>query len=309
VEFCERHGIVGIGWSGVNPKIAASATRSALNQHVSEAYPDYKTAKQRGAATGQIYRFAQECHVGDFFLYYVPYRKQVVIARAVAGPIYRDFDLDDPNDIYHCWRVEIACPPISILDLYAPLRGKLLGPKMSFWEVGHFEEISRIIAGDSPSLVAAPDAELAKAYSTLRELLLQRAEALDHSDWEWLVVDYFKAQGAHVDERRVGKSIPIIDVEAVFDHGELGQEKWRIQVKRHQGKKIDWPAIERDLDHVGEDVNFCYVSVYGFTDEAHSRADDREVRVMEAADFAPFLMTGKIRDSLRAKLKIPAFVC
>ena len=58
------------------------------------------------------------------------------------------------------------------------------------------------------------------------------AEALNERDWEWVVVDWLKTQGAHVDERHVGKNQPIIDAEARFDHGELGEDLWRVQVKR-----------------------------------------------------------------------------
>jgi hypothetical protein len=99
----------------------------------------------------------------------------------------------------------------------------------------------------------------------------------------------------------------VIDFEAVFDHGELPHEIWRVQGKRLQGRKGDWPAIEKDLGHVGEGVSFCYVSVYGFTEGAQTRADAEGVRLMEAADFARFLLAGKARETLRAKLSIPAF--
>ena len=35
-------------------------------------------------------------------------------------------------------------------------------------------------------------------------------------------------------------------------------------------QQIDWPAIEKDYEHAGEDVQFCFVSVYGFTPEARA---------------------------------------
>jgi hypothetical protein len=56
-------------------------------------------------------------------------------------------------------------------------------------------------------------------YEQLRNLVVQRLAALTDRDWELLVVDYLKAQGAHVDERRVGGNRPVIDVEAYFDQG------------------------------------------------------------------------------------------
>jgi restriction endonuclease Mrr len=176
---------------------------------------------------------------------------------------------------------------------------------MSFWQLHAFETVHQIASGTAPNIASATDPELASAYRHLTELLLRRAEALDANDWEWLVVDYFKAQGAHVDERQVGGSRSIIDAEAHFDHGDLGEEVWRIQVKRYQDQTVDWPEIEHDLMRVGA-AQFCFVSVYGFTDMARKNAQEQGVRVLEAADFVPFLLGGKIRARLREKLKLPA---
>jgi hypothetical protein len=153
-------------------------------------------------------------------------------------------------------------------------------------------------------LAVAPDPDLEAAYRQLQTLVIRRAEALNEQDWEWLVVDYLKAQGAFVDERLVGGSRPIIDAEAVLDHGELGKEVWRVQVKRYQGRPVDWPEIEADYRNAG-DANFCYVSVFGFTEQARQSADDEEIRLMEAGDFVRFLLGGKLRPRLPDKLRFP----
>jgi hypothetical protein len=138
----------------------------------------------------------------------------------------------------------------------------------------------------------------------LRTLLVRRAEALNAEHWEWLVVDFLKAQGAHVDERRVGGSRPIIDAEARFDHGELGEEIWRVQVKR-LNHEVGWDIIESDLRHVG-DARFCFVSVFGFSPEARQRAAAAGVVLLEAGDFSRFLLSGKLRARLREQLRLPA---
>jgi hypothetical protein len=108
-----------------------------------------------------------------------------------------------------------------------------------------------------------------------------------------------------VDERKVGGAGAVIDVEARFPRGELGEEVWRVQVKRYQDKQIDWPAIEKDFQHAGEDAKFCFVSVYGFTPEAEAKADEEGIRLMEVGDFTRFLLSGKVRDRLREKLALP----
>lgn len=288
----------------VDPSIAAFASHRDLRRHVTEVCDFYKTERERGAGTGQIFRFVQECQPGDYVLYYNPPKKHVVFTRVVSGPLFRDFDLDDRTDIFHYREVEYSREPVPILDLYGPLKGKLLGPRMSFWEIGSHEVVDTIANGGSPAIAAAEDPELMAAYRNLRSLVLKRAESLNEADWEELAVDYFIAQGAHV-LGRVGGNQPIIDAEAIFHHGELGEEVWRIQVKRYQDRVVDWPTIQRDFEHVGAESRFCYVSVYGFSAEARTRADDESVHLMEAADFTRFLLSGRCRESIRQKLRLP----
>jgi hypothetical protein len=78
-----------------------------------------------------------------------------------------------------------------------------------------------------------------------------------------------------------------------------------VQVKRYQDRQIDWPAIEKDYEHAGEDVQFCFVSVYGFTPEARAKAAEEGITLLEAGDFTRFLLSGKVRERLREKLALP----
>jgi predicted Mrr-cat superfamily restriction endonuclease len=124
IPSCERHGIVGLGWKDVDPEILHQATRDDLWRHVAETY---RAAGLRnatiGAYTGQLYRFARECEVGDYILYYDPPRKRVRICRVTSGPLYRDFDPSEDIDIWHFRRVEYPAPPIPLLDFYGGLKG------------------------------------------------------------------------------------------------------------------------------------------------------------------------------------------
>jgi predicted Mrr-cat superfamily restriction endonuclease len=258
--------------------------------------------------TGQLFKFAQECAVGDYVLYYDPPKKLVRICRVTSGLFRRDVDLAAEDDIWQCRKVEYPVKPIPILDFCGALKGRLLGPRMSFWEIGEgFEIVDRLAHGERPD--KASDPEMEAAYARLSELILERAKNLDATDWEWLVADYFKAQGAHVDERHVGGTGAVIDVEARFHRGELpaGDDIWRVQVKRYQGREVDWPTIEKDFEHVGDAGHFCFVSVYGFTEEARARADEEDVLLLEAANFTKFLLSGRVRERIRVKLQLPDF--
>ncbi|GEM_PF-1210415 len=304
VDFCERHSVVGVGWKEVDTRVLRTATRDQLAAHVRERCTFYSNARQRGNAVGQLWRFGRECAPGDYVLYYDPPRKHVRICRVTSDAEARAFEPDDATDVWHVRRVEHPVAPIPVLDFYGAIKGRLLGPRSTFWEIRPFEVVDLLARKIAPNLVAASDPELAAAYERLRELVVRRAEALDDRDWEMLVADYFKAQGAHVDGR-IGGSGAVIDVEARFPHGELGEELWRVQVKRLQDRQIGWEVIEEFCEHAGEDVRLCFVSVYGFTEEARTKADEAGVRLMEAGDFTQFLLSGRFRDRLRYRLALP----
>lgn len=301
VPFCERHKIVGVGWAGVDMDILAARDRNALRRHVARWYPNDNRAL--GSAVGQIWRFAHECKVGDYVVYYDPPRKRVQVGRFTSEIKKRTFELDDPTDVWLYREVELAKEPIPIVDFFGGLRGRLLGPKMSIWEIRDARAVvARLFQGEPPDVVADP--ELLRAYDELKKLVAKRAEALTAQDWEWVVVDYFIAQGARVDERLVGGSRPVIDLEARFDHGELGEELWRVQVK-HLHRPVDWPTIHAVHENAGACDRFAFVSVAGFTDDARVQADDEEIVLLEGTDFTRFLLSGKLRHRLRERLRLP----
>jgi len=305
VPFCELHRIIGIGWQMIDLAVVALGSHEELVEHVRERCTWYGSNREVGGAAGNLSRFIRDCTPGDYVLYYDPPNKQVVITRVISDALYRDFELDDPVDVWHYRRVEYPVPPISILDLHGSIKGGLLGPRGTFWSLDRsYVVIDHLAHGRDPGTQVAPDVEVTEAYERLRSLLVTRAQALNDHDWEWLVVDYLKAQGAQVDERAVGGSRPIIDVEARFDHGELPEEVWRVQVKRLQDRRVDWPAIEHDASHAGE-ARFCYVAVFGFTAQARERAAAEGIVLLEAGDFTRFLLGSRVRPELRAKLRLP----
>jgi hypothetical protein len=277
VDFCEKHNIVGIGWVGVS-------------------------------ATGQVLQFVDDCAIGDYIIYYNPPRKEVRICRVLSEAMYRDFDLTGPEaniDIWHYRKVEYPFPPTAILDFHAGLKGRILDPRVSFWELmGAYQTIDQIARSRTPQIAATADSEIMQAYATLRALVVARSEALNEKDWQCLVVDYLKAQAAWVYEKEAAIDQPRINVEARFNHGEFGEELWRVYIIRSNGQKVDRLEIEQDLKVAGN-ARLCFVAVFGFTEQARQLAHDRGARLMEPADFTAFLLTGKLRESIRQKLRVP----
>jgi predicted Mrr-cat superfamily restriction endonuclease len=311
VPFCERHSIVGIGWKNVPSNVIASASRDDIYKNLSER-PEYAGSESSfGQWTGALYRFGQACTEGDYVLYYDPGTKRVQICRVLSASEYRGFDLGAEDlkgeqvDIWHYRKIKYATEPIPILDLYGTLKGRLLGPRGTFWELrDEYNTIHQLSMGLPPHLLAASDPEIRTAFEQLRDLVVGRAKALNERDWEHVVADYFKAQGGQVDEGSIGGSRGTIDVEAIFNHGEIPETTWRVQVKRLQDQPVNWPMIASDLQYIG-DSRFCYVSVFGFTDEARRRADEEGVLLLEAGNFISFLLGGRVRPSVARKLSLP----
>lgn len=308
VPFCEKHHIVGVGWQGADFEIVSKPSREMLWKHLQEVHGDQSSGRI-GQWTGALYRFSHEVEPDDYILYYDPNSKFVRVCRVESGLRRRDFDLDAQDtegqkvDIWFCRNVTTVAT-VPVLDLDGVLKGKILGPRGTCWELSDcYGRVDAIVSGISIHLNQDP--EIQKIYSELRDLVTERAKSLNDREWEQLVADYFVAQGAHI-RGKIGGSTTAIDLEAYFDQGELGESKWRIQVKRTT-QPIGWDAIEYTLKIAG-DFPVCFVSVNGFTDDALKKADAWEENILillEASHFFLFLLGDKLRPELRNKLAIP----
>jgi len=220
----------------------------------------------------------------------------------------RDFDLGALDtegkevDIWFYRRAGVVAT-VPVLELDGVLKGKILGPRGTCWELSDcYDRVDAIVTGVSPHVKEDP--EIQQHFFALRELVTERAKSLNAEQWEQLVEDYFVAQGAHI-RGKVGGSQLAIDMEAYFDQGELGESRWRIQVKR-EAYAVNWDAIEYTLKIAG-DYPVCFVSVNGFTDEALKKADAWEgnpVVLLEASHFL-LLLGSKLRPELQRSLALP----
>ncbi len=304
VPFCEKHGIVGVGWGNLDVAMLSGGKRDQLRDALKKSYGN--DARALGSAVGQLWRFARECSIGDYVIYYDPPQKRVQVAKVTSELKRRDFEPTVNIDVWLYREVKLATAPIAIVDFYGALKGAVLGPRMSFWELrGQAATVEQLFLGNPVGPWVAPDPQILASYQTLRDLVLARTKLLDASDWERLAADYFREQGARVEEEHIGGSMAVIDFEARFDRGELGTELWRVQVK-HLKHPVDWAAIEKDYDNSGDCDRFAYVSVAGFTTDAMEKADEKgDIVLLEAQDFTRFLLSGRFRSALQAKLKLP----
>ena len=298
VPFCERHQVIGLGWIDIDTAVLGGKSWADVEHHGRSQGFD-------GRALGQLWRFARECEVGDYVLYYDPPKKHVRITRVKSPLLRRDFELEEQHgvDIWQCRKVEYPVDPIPILDFYGALKGSLLGPRMSFWKLPDVEAITDLAGGRRPGLAGAADPDLETAYRRLSKLVLKRAADLNEKDWEVVVADYFRDQGAHI-EGRVGGNRAVVDIEARFSHGEIGNELWRVQVKRYQDQPVDWPEIEGYMGLAGE-ARFCFFSTFGFTVDARVKAEEHDVVLLEAAGLVRFLLGGGVSEPIRRKLRLP----
>lgn len=307
VPFCEKHEIIGIGWKDVDLNKVKDKKYEDVRKYIS-GIPGLCNGDERriGSDTGNLIRFINDCKKGDYILYYDPPNKNVQISKVVSDAQYRNFDLDNQSmDIWHYRKVEYPTKPISIIDFDGRLKGGVTGPRLAFWQL---EGLTGAVEENITGKVNQTDPEISHAFHNLRELLTKKSLIMTDVDWEVVVADYFRAQGAQV-LGKIGGNQPVIDVEARFNRGELGEETWRGQVKYYRNNKVDWPEIEYYYTRVpvGNDVRFFYVSVSGFTEAARSNAYEQGIQLFEAGNFMRFFLSDKLSERLKQKLGLITF--
>lgn len=308
IPFCEKKGIVGVGWEEVDLGVASSGDKDALraNLRATSYYKNNEAAV--GRACGSLYRFCVECKIGDYILYYDPSGKKVRIAQVESEAKRRDFDLNDKTDIW-IYR-EVSYPDavvsgIPIVSFDGTLKGSLLGPRGTFWSIS-FDRVDMIAQGKRPNFKGATIEDMETTQSKLWELVKVRSSILNDSDWETLAADYFRELGAHVGN--VGGSQAVQDFEAIFCKGSQLEQKWRVQVKRYQDRVATWSEIQNFIDKVdSETTNLCFVSVFGFEPEALQKADMKDgpmIKLLTLEDFYQFIVSGKYNSALAEKMGI-----
>ncbi len=302
IPFCAERGVVGLGWRMVDLEVLRTGSFDSLRDHVRERCGWYGSDGAISLARGQLWRFTRDCQVGEIIVYYDPKRKDAVFCRVDSEVERRSADDGDPViDIWFVRRVSIL-RRIPILNLRGTVKGRLLGPRLSFWRLNP-APLVRQLAERGSSIQR--NSEIEGAYAALVELVVEQVRRLNDKHWEALVAEYFRAQGAQI-RGRVGGSQAVIDVEAHFPRGALGPETWRVQVKRLTERAVSAERILQDYENCGDCDRFGYVSAFGFTDEARQRADEANIALWEPRDFAIFLLSDRVGEILRDQLGFPA---
>lgn len=301
VEFCEERGIIGVGWCEVDLGEVEADDEQLLRKHLRDVYgPGFPSGWP-----GALRRFVNVCQSGDYVVYYVPQRKSFVICQVDGPASKRTTEVENDIDIW-ITRGATVLNEIPVVEFFAPLKGRVLGPRMSFWQLhDEGETLAILAAGGDPLRIGAPDPQVLAALRTLQELATTRLHALDDRDYELLTADFFRAQGAEI----VGRTgaAAVIDVHARFARGSIGPDDWFVQVKRYQDQAIGVQPIEELVAHAGESGHVCFVSAFGFTSEARRFADAAGVHLLEASDFVPLALAGGLRAELQRKLGLPGW--
>lgn len=300
VEFCEKRSVVGVGWHDVDLELVRKGDISGTREHVQSVTGEHYKAAWPGA----LHRFVCECSIGDYVAYYVPQRKEVVVAGVTGEATRREDELDTDIDIWIERQVEIF-GTFPIVGFHAPLRGRVTIPRQAIWQLHDaWPTLDALVRGEDPTLSAAPDPAVIEAMRRLRSLVTERLRKLNSSDYELLTAQYFKAHGAEI----IGKvgSRSVYDVHAVFGRGDLGTH-WFAQVKRFEGKQVGVGDLQTFLDNAGDSGQLCYVSADGFTKEAWEFADDASIYLLESGDFVPLALAGELGNVIQPKLELPGW--
>lgn len=301
IPFCEKRGIVGVGWEKIDLKVATSGDITALWNHIKQA-GYYQKDRSVGVACGNLYRFCVECKIGDYILYYDPANKRVKIAQVTSEVKKRDFDLKDETDIWFYREVKFPSAVekgIPSVSFDGTLKGSLLGPRGTFWSMP-FDRVDLIAQGKKPNFSGASNEEIQSALENVWNLIKKRSSSLDWNKWEVLAADYFRELGAHVG--KIGGSREVQDFEAVFCRGTKLEQRWRVQVKRYQDKQATWDEVKDFINKVDdENTKLAFVSIYGFTQEAEEKSESEEgegITLLTMEDFNHFILSGKYSPEL-----------
>jgi hypothetical protein len=168
----------------------------------------------------------------------------------------------------------------------------------------------------NPAYCYAPDNKIVEAYSALKSMIIERLKNFNEQDWEVLSKDFFHSQGAHIPPtlsgNRTGGSTAVIEFKAIFESTFMMPDVWYVQVRQYRNKQIDRIEIEDCYYKIFAEGQFaegqlCFVSVYGFTEEARVFADKEGILTLEASDFVMLILSGKVSDTLKEKLRLPDF--
>lgn len=274
VEFCENHGIVGVGWEMFSPGDDELPPR--------------------------LRRFCQDVEINDYVIYYNPRKKTFSLCRVLGEAQHRDFDLDNDIDIWNYRKVR-KIKEINYLDFPGLLKWSVLGPRMSFWRIENSDaekNYADCLAHDK-DFFERENKEFNEIFVKIKEIVLKKMQDLQEGDFEKLLFDLMEFQGIKC-SCDVGKSQAIIDV---YGTGPFGQ-KWYGQAKKRLGKKASGNEVRKFVAAVDDNYGI-FASFDGFDEEAQKVAGEHEnILLLDKEDFVDLILSGKISDDLKIRLKL-----
>ena len=118
-------------------------------------------------------------------------------------------------------------------------------------------------------------------------------------DFEKLLFDLMEFQGIKC-SCDVGKSKAIVDV---YGTGPFGQ-RWYGQAKRRLGKKASEEEVRKFVEAVGDNYGI-FASFDGFDEDAQKAVgEDENILLLDKEDFVDLILSGKISDDLKIRLKL-----
>jgi len=276
LDFAELS-IVAIGWQEVGDPTQFTHKSELLSAMV-ETYPD-SSSKQVEVSTNQLWRFLKEIKDGDDIITYDPLERVYLIGKIIGPAIYNPEAIDE---LPTCRKVEwTARAPRDLLsDKAKNVLGAILTLFLVRQEVS--EEINRIARNLNDNIVPEKsvgfddNAEVIDdPFETIEEQALERIKdrlmGLGWDDMQEIVAALLRALGYRTIVSPAG---PDRGKDILASRDGFGFESPRIVVEvKHRKDAMGAPEIRAFLGGRHSDDRGLYVSMGGFTREAHFEAE------------------------------------
>lgn len=287
-EIVGERGEVAIGWPELGD-ISHLDSREKVKRHYRKKRPGEKPGRVPVNA-GQLYRFSQEVHKGDYVLTYLKSSRQVLIGIVTGDYEYREEALLDhyPHVRSVNWIKEVS------RDDFGTQAKNSLGSILTVFNLDPYLDQIHALANEEYVEVPKEEEEVIPFYDEVKsqadELISDLISKIDPYDFQDLVSGLLEAVGYQSYSTSPGRDRGI-DIIAHPDS--LGFRKPRIvaQVK-HRSSKVSGPEMRAFLATLREDDNGLYVSTGGYTGDAQSESERsrRKITLLDRDQFIGLLL-------------------
>lgn len=261
-------GYVAIGWfPGYD--LSSFNSREDIVKLYRDTYPNEKSNYVIGTQAGQVHRFLNDIHAGDYIITPSEDVELLYWGIVVDEPCYDYMPIGDRNCPYcHRRKVNWAQKPINRSELSIPFQNTMRAT-LTVFAIAQSDEFFRLIG--RPEFAS----ELPAASFDYYNEVIERVLRLDATEFEYLVLGILQSMGFEGEHKgKVGDGG--VDVVGVLDVSNLVRIKLYVQAKRFkQGAKVAHKHVLELRKNIPNDCQGAFITTAEFNSKAREAAIER----------------------------------